>query len=370
MSRRRVLILGNPNSIHLRQWLLAMADCGIAAEIWHAERSIDQEAVHSSRRLAPLWPVPKAVRYAQAGLMARLFKVKKNDAIVHAHSASGYGLMARMLGLEYIVSIYGTEFNGLHKKGMMFRRTVIRNISTASRILTTSQSMAKQISTDFPELASKTNVLSWGVDTTVFRPGASVMSSNLRFGDVDITQLERPIFFVNRRITSHYKTLELVSGFESYRNEGGKGTLLLLRGDADSNYLNEVSARSTQSSNCIVLNSFLSAHDMAAVLDYSDAFISVPLSDSLSSAVLEGLAVGRTAVLSAIPAYRELHAAEVDSIELPNFEAEVVSNMFFKVAQSAGGRSDKNSKIVELNYSRQETLTAIKRLYEGLGVRV
>ena len=104
--------------------------------------------------------------------IGRLQSVIKNwqPTILHAHFSTGYGFMARMSGFQKrIISIYGSDIYDFPYKSALHKSLLKFNLTGASRILSTSESMADEFLRVYPK-QHRPDVTPFGVDIDLFKP--------------------------------------------------------------------------------------------------------------------------------------------------------------------------------------------------------
>jgi glycosyltransferase involved in cell wall biosynthesis len=95
-------------------------------------------------------------------------------AFVHAHYASGYGTLGRLIGFHpYIVSVWGSDIYEFPHKSPVHRWLLKRNLEAADYLCSTSQDMAREAKkhTSKPIL-----ITPFGVDCELFSPGSAPRS--------------------------------------------------------------------------------------------------------------------------------------------------------------------------------------------------
>ncbi len=125
---------------------------------------IEGVEVHSLKGI-PQWKI---------GYLTALFQVRKLVAqikpdIVHAHYASGYGLLGAMVNFHpYIISVWGSDIFDFPKKSAVHRKVLQHNLSKADYICSTSHIMAGEIK---KYINKKEIVITpFGVDCGKFKP--------------------------------------------------------------------------------------------------------------------------------------------------------------------------------------------------------
>lgn len=292
-----LIFLANPASPHVRRWVELIGDTR-SIQIFHIAHegeilckglniTLCQPLPHWARRL------PSVLQYALLGMWLRKRLLPKN-ATVHAHNTSGYGIAARLSGRRYGITTYGTEIFSLPDRSIFYRAAIRSVLRHASFITATTDAMRDAILRIEPATKQTISVFSLGVPSEYLAPPSHRTFSGPKK------------WIVNRRIHPLYSTVEVVLAFRSFLAEGGDGILSLIEGMSDAPYLQAVLDAASGEARVHIIRGFISNDEMLARLDAAQFCISVPASDQLSSAILEGAARGCIPVLRKLPAYRPI----------------------------------------------------------------
>lgn len=284
-------LLGNPSSPHLREWLRILPR-EKEVTVWCIESR--GECPKVDFRIIPLPKffsrVPSPLRYAILGVLLR--KNLPVGQFVHAHNASGYGLAAYISDRPYILTTYGSEIFHRATKGFVYRKMLRSILTKASLITTTTEKMVEELVHGVGISGEKIKNFSLGVSDEFSGgiDGARVLSS--------------PITFIsNRRSLPLYHTLEIIAAFRKFQESCSSARLIVLQGDASSSYSDQVRTLANSTPNVSFIEGFQSQEQVKALLDQSHYQISVPDSDQLSSAILEGMSRGVVPILRPLKAY-------------------------------------------------------------------
>lgn len=293
---KTVTYLANPASPHVLVWLSLLAGHRRVRVIHIPSQQAGDlgPGMAHVEQVSPLPGIcarlPKILTYVLLGLWLRLTHGRGD--LLHAHNTSGYGLVALLAGRPYGITTYGTEIYSIEDRGG-FYRWLIRRIIRGARFVTTASVQMNQALmrlTDCPE--SKICHVPLGLKGLFLAP-APVRP-----------RAEPPRWIVNRRIKPLYDTLPLVEGFKRFLAEGGQGHLTLLQGhEADRPYVAKVTAAIEGVPEITLVTDFLDPPAISALLDAADFAISIPGSDQMSGAILEGAARRAVPVLRRLPAY-------------------------------------------------------------------
>ncbi len=324
-----ITLIANPYSVHVLRWLQLYKKAGIHVRIESPERKQEGgPAELPIEHLAPGWvPGPSIMRYVRAGRVARK-RPRSAGEILHAHCTSGSGFTALRSRHPYIVTTYGSEVFGAAERGWMYRWMIKRVLRGASLVTATTPKMVSTLTEMFGVPAERIRMFSLGYDVSVFSPVEDKQRRTLR-RELDLPSTER-VWVINRRSLSLYRTVEVVSGFLKFCQEHADGQLVVLSGDDDPTYsqqLRDVIAASHHKSRVHMVSKFLSAEGVAQWLRAADFAISVPKTDQLSTSILEAMACGAVPVLSDLEAYQQLH--DCDAVHrVTDYTTEGFARMF------------------------------------------
>jgi glycosyltransferase involved in cell wall biosynthesis len=109
-------------------------------------------------------------------------------AFVHAHYASGYGTLGRLIGFRpYIVSVWGSDIYEFPLRSPVHRWLLKQNLAAADYLCSTSRDMARETRkyTQKPIL-----ITPFGVDCELFSPGSAPRSEEREFVIGTVRSLE------------------------------------------------------------------------------------------------------------------------------------------------------------------------------------
>jgi len=183
----KVLLLASGKSYHATRWANSLADRGIKVAF---------ASVHKVER--PISNKVEIFQLSERGLAGYLLDVKSlrvvlkkwQPDVLHAHYATGYGLMSKLSGFKNrIVSIYGADIYDFPRKSALHRYLLSFNLSGTSRVLSTSESMANEYFRIYPK-ASRPVVTPFGVNVEHFKPNISMKNNQGAFNIGIVKKLE------------------------------------------------------------------------------------------------------------------------------------------------------------------------------------
>lgn len=302
----RIALMANAYSPHVRHWRYALARNGIEPVLLTIHDGEPGGRGNGEVRYLGWrggW-LPPALHYVLAGLWVRWWmRASDKPAFVHAHNTSGYGLMAYVSGLPYVITTYGSEIFQAGARGRLYRAVIRRILHRAVQVTGTTEAMAQALQRDFSLPVERIRIFSLGL-VGPFAYSAQARQQTRQ--ELGLDDDSAPLFFANRRVHPHYNTLELVRAFRSVWRQAPRGMLLLLEGDSDRAYLAAVEAEIGTCAGIRIVRGFIDQQSLSNYLCAADFIVSIPKSDQLSSSLLEAARCMTVPVLSDLPAYAEL----------------------------------------------------------------
>lgn len=311
----KLCYIANVNSPHVKEWL-ELLDEGTSVTFATIENSIDDGVLkHARIHIDEVIRPPKVTRYLPK-LLQYVFLgitlVQKRDEkfAFHAHNASGYGLSAAISGQPYLLTTYGSEIFHSKAKSKLYNYLIKIVLGRSLKLTATTQAMQSHLAENFSVPANKVDVFSLGINNAFFE------SAPEKAFDAE----KGPVWFSNRRILPLYRTLEIVDAFIAFKSNGGKGTLILLQGDADGKYFEQVKSQISGRTDIRLVRGFVDTDTIIGLLDEAHFTISVPKTDQLSSSVLEPMARKCIPIVADLAAYKILDGCLIKIANTGNFQ--------------------------------------------------
>lgn len=374
VSMRKVLLLANIQSPHLEYWLTILRNRDVRIFTCHGNGNSKFETLTSQQVEQVLPGVMNSlglITYAIAAVAFRIrFGLRHRHFLLHAHSASGYGTMALLSGLPYVVTTYGSEVYEVNKRNFIYRWWIKQVLSRAEIITTSSESMRHFVIDELNISPTKILTFALPVDQDVFHTISVAEKSELR-KTLGFTSTIT-IWVVNRRVRELYCTKDVIEGFLNFCDLGVTGIhLVVLCGDYDFDYLTLVEKlvyQSVHKDKITLIREFLNKEKLAKYLKVSDFTLSVPKTDQLSMSILEAASCGSLMVLSPISAYEELFSKSL-GYRCSGFRAKDFRMCFETTYQYDAEKinREKNNQIniIDKHYSISNALSNIESLYSA-----
>lgn len=183
----RILLISNAFSTHTVRWVNALTQRGHEVHLAHiAGHEPEPHQVDPHVQIHRL-PIPgPAGYYLNAGWLRRLVWTLRPD-LSHVHYASGYGTLARLAGIPYVLSVWGSDVYEFPYRSGLNLRILQRNLQRASALTSTSECMARQVRKLLADPTALVTVIPFGVELARFDPDSvrgRVASGSFLIGNV------------------------------------------------------------------------------------------------------------------------------------------------------------------------------------------
>jgi len=363
--------IAHPHGLHVARWLkvLSHTKTRIAIDTANPVPAFANEYV-SAIPLLPRWlRLPMTLRYFFSGLVLRFLATRPSNELIHAHCASGNGLVAWMSGRRYVLGTYGSEIYGAKERGRIYCWLLKKILQKAERISVGSLESIKILVEEYDIPAERIYFFHLGYDDTSFRPLGH--SHRMQLRQERQLPTDELIWVVNRRTDPHYRTMEVVNGFLEYCENGGIGRLILLCGDHQPEYTKaicDVIQSHAAGHRVVVVERMLSSNELASWVQLGDYSLSVPKTDNFSVSTVESMGCGTAPILANLEGYSMLRACP--SVRwMTRFEPADFAAMFAETAKSSPSALEAQRKecfqFVQDGYSTDGAIRDIAAFYLG-----
>jgi glycosyltransferase involved in cell wall biosynthesis len=370
-----VRYIAHAHSVHVARWLKILSHTRAKIDVFTA----NPIPAYSNELLAaipvvPHWlRFPMVVRYVLAGLILRATRPYDPRSVIHAHGASGNGLVAWLSGQRYVIGTYGSEIFAAKERGSLYCWLLNRILHGAERMSVCSTDATRILVEQFGIPAERIYCFHLGYDDTNFRPVDR--GERMQFRRDRNLPVDEPIWVVNRRTHPHYRTREVVDGFLAYCQQQAAGRLVLLCGDQQADYtqsIRDVLQSHPAGSRVTVVEQMLTAKELATWIQLGDYTISVPKTDNFSISTLESMGCGTVPILANLQAYRLLRP--YPSIRwMDSFEPADFTDVFTETAASWQKHGDSQRepchKFVQEGFSTEGAIRDMAAFYLGHPLR-
>lgn len=343
----RVAILTVATNIHAIRWINALAERGLDLVVITQQPPLPGD-YHPSVRFALL---PFRGRFAyllNALALPRVF-ARTGARLLHVHYAGGYGATTWLSGLRNaLISVWGGDVYDVPRRSALHRMAVCRALEKAVRITSTSHVMKAQV--ERLGVRTRVDVVPFGVDTTLFRPG------------LDAGKGGRLIIGTVKTLAPKYGIDTLIRGFELALQDPAfraRDPELRIAGGGAARRDYEQLARSLGLQDHVHFYGQIRHADVPAMLSGFDIYAAISRDDSESFgvAVIEASACGLPVLVSDAGGLPEVVEDEVTGIIVPRDDPHAVARALLRLAADPALREAFGTAGRE----------RVKRLYEWSG---
>jgi|GEM_PF-1918410 len=352
-SKNRILMVGPPSSIHTQRLYNSLNEYGYRIDV--AARRLKGIATISLGDFADkeksISEMPNVIR--------DLLKEERYD-VVHAHYGTRYGhvLTAVPSGVKRVLSVWGEDVLDEALHSVHLRERLLQGINSSDYIITTSMHMKETMMNDYGISESKFWIIPLGhgpifKDKAVGEDFYTKIGLSYNIPIITSARVCRPQNNIDRIIEAFIKTDLNVQ-------------LIVLTGNlSDLNYVHMLKEKSAHDKRVIYLNT-LNEKDLSMVYNISEAILSIPYIDQLSTTILEALACGTPVICSNISVYHERIIQEKNGLFINSDDAEQLINALKYF-------SDKTRKYTMSAYAKEsvrndsweENIKTLLRLYDN-----
>lgn len=161
MVKFRIVLLANANSIHVVQWVIYLSALDVEIVVISQEEKSQDFPENIPVYITPYNGV--GGYFLNASYIRELLKTIRPN-IVHAHYASGYGTLARLVDFHpYVLSVWGSDVYDFPYRSKLHHWVVRKNLYAADRLSSTSRCMMEQTLSIAPKL-NEFSIIPFGVD--------------------------------------------------------------------------------------------------------------------------------------------------------------------------------------------------------------
>ena len=295
-----------------------------------------------------------------------IFKIR--PAIVHVFYANQrYVNFAAACACKLVVTVMGSDIAD-HKLGYRFNSFFVKWLLSRANIVTSKSSYLDLRIATLGVDKGKIRRITWGVDSTVFRPG---LDAGLLRKKYDIKEGDFVVFDV-RACSELYNHPFILRSFASYLETQKKDAVLILtRFSGTDDYIHYLEGLIDQLgiSDNVRFIMPIPKEEMPLYYNLADVVVSVPSSDGMPQSLYESMACGCFHILGALPQYRELVRDRVNGlfVEIGNKEQLVEAFRWVRENhQVILAARKENIELVTEIADRNEQFRMMTEIYENL----
>lgn len=290
----RILYVGWADHVHLARWAERFA--GMGHIVWvYSERDGKIPGVKLLKALAK--NNKPNLQAKELSMYAKLLGAE----IVHAHWAAFSYLPARAKIKPYVVTAWGSDIYGFERFSKVSQEMILAGLNGADLITVDSNDLKRAI-VQLGIRDDKIEVVQWGVDTKIFRPGldSKTMKAKLEIND-------NRVVYSPRGIGEIYNNDIVLHAFKKLLAKC-PNTILVQKyyncSEKDVSSFRELSVRLGVDKQVRLVGE-ISYSEVPTLYAIADMVVSVPSVDGTPMSVLEAMACGVVPVVSDLPSLRE-----------------------------------------------------------------
>jgi glycosyltransferase involved in cell wall biosynthesis len=374
----KICYLAEINNVHTRRWIQYFTDLG--HEILVLSDNLPVETIPSIKIIKPemnlftkilafkIHPKPYG-NYSFKWIPYRKEAYQFKPDIVHAMDALGYGLTMALCGnFPKILTPWGNDiyYDPFHSKIAGFH--VRKALKAATIISTNHPTLSDYLNETFQIPKHKIKCFSWGIDLKIFNPHKRKEALEMR--EYLKIPFNVPVVMSNRSLAEYWGSREIFTAIPLILKESPKTHFIVIRGSGKEEFYKELISfleRQGADKNVRIINEKIAPKKMAALLNLSDIFISVPYTDLLSISVLEGLACGGIPVVSDLAAYKTRIVEGQNGFYVPVKNAKSIADKVLHIIENISMRDkiqEKNWRIIRENDDWEKCAPKMISIYE------
>ena len=366
----RIFFLADINSAHTTKWALSLAEKGHEIAIyslnssdfpWY-EGNPSIVIYHSVKRQAEFFNAPS---FFKLGYLAHIRNIKNSikefkPDILHAHYASSYGLLGRLVGFSpFVISVWGADVFDFPTQSFLNRKILSGNFSKADKILSTSEIMKEEIK----KYTSKdVEVTPFGIDPEKFKPFK--VKSVFEEGTIVIGSV--------KQLELKYGTDYLIQAFKKVldRNPDKKlGLLLVGSGTKSDTFKNLVEDLGIKDK--VIFTGKVPVEQVPSYHNQIDVFVNISIfhSESFGVSVVEAMACEKPVIVSRVGGLPEVVIENETGIiiEPENIDETVLAiELFLHNNELAKKFGEAGRKHVLSKYNWNHNLENIEGIYHSI----
>jgi len=348
----KVLLLADPASSHVVKWANGLHEKGVEISIFGL--SAYDPTQYNAGIIIDLFTIPQFIKWQTIGsilktsyllALPRLKKIIRNfnPDIIHAHSASSYGLLGALCGFHpFVISVWGSDIYNFPQKSNFLKKIINFNLKKSDMIFSTSKIMAEETK---KYTMRDIRVIPFGINSEIFIP--KEIKSHFNENDLVIGTI--------KSIEKQYGTEYLVRAFKKVKENNPDVPLKLLivgRGSL-TNYIKQLTKDLGIESDVKITG--LVSYDK--IPDYHrmlDIYVAVSIEESFGVAILEASACEIPVIVSNVGGLPEVVDNNVTGFIVPHSSveplAEKIELLFDENLRKKFGKAGRERVIKHFNW--------------------
>lgn len=367
MSKMRLLLLSDANSVHTQKWAFSLQKEGLNLHVFslmkptnasqekYEELSISVFSADLNGQIEDI-RTPNMSKLVYLSALPQIKKVIKKiePQLIHAHYASSYGVLGFLSGFHpFILSVWGSDILDFPHKSHINKYLLSKVLKSASQVCSTSKMMAEELTQNMG--FSDAKVIPFGVDTDQFIPS----SDNEEFVVGTIKSIES------------YNGIDcLLDAAKTVVHDHGLSSIkFLIVGDGTYKAQMQKKCQCLGLENNVKFVGHISHENIVGWFQKLSIFIAVSTRESFGVSILEAAACGIPAITSDVGGLLEVNKHNETGLVIPPNQpeklAEKIINLYKnnKLRKKLGHQARER---VKSDFNWDKSLNQMLKIYDKL----
>ena len=360
LNKTKILILGNINSIHLQKWIVGLNNDFEISVFSLSKITQDSDLTRSilSSNNVVVRKQDSLLKSKFAYLLSifrlyKLYRTFKPD-IVHAHYATSYGLLGRLLFPKFFfISVWGSDIFEFPKKSLIHSKLIGFILKGAHKIFSTSAIMASEIK---KYTHKDVQIIPFGINVNLFKPLEKVEKDNL-FVVGTVKSLEN-IYGIDR----------LIKSFKIFNKLYPNSICEIYGVGSEKQNLEKLVIEQGVSDN-VFFKGFVNNIDVPQVLNSFDIFCAFSRNESFGVAVIEASSVGIPVLVTNVGGLPEVVQDQITGFVLFEDDINSMAEKMVYLAENLECRLEmgrKGREFVKNNFEIENCLNLMIKEYKQI----
>lgn len=327
----KVLLLADPNSSHTFKWVKSLSEKGIEIGLFGLVNELKMNYEGLSNVTVNAFQLTGNIQkkrvfqkltYLKVIPALKAFYKSFQPDIIHAHYASSYGLLGRLLRKHpYLISTWGSDVMEFPLKGGLQKTLLKNNLKAADHILASS-SILQQTTEKYT--SKKVEIIPFGIDLNHFAP----TSYQRRFSSNEF------VLGCMKGMEDIYGIPKMIDVFYRLCQSTQRPLRLILMGDGTQ--INEYRkyCKSLGIQDKVVFTGYLDYDQVPSHYQELDLFLAFSQRESFGVSILEASAMGVPVVANQIEGYTDVMNIEKNGLFVHTSDLENTASQILKLIES------------------------------------
>lgn len=311
--------------------------------------------------------IGKVINYLSWGMRSLLYVMqhKRTINITHAHYAFPTGMVSliakKLCKIPYVVTVHGGDLDKMAKKSTRIASFTKRILQESSAVITVGEKLRSDVINDYGISPDKVEVMSMGVDTSIFKPMGQEEVRLL----LDVPLNERVILFVGNVIEAK-GVVELIDAFKKLQETKNDLLLYIVGSQKDQRFATEVKNKVINNAD-IRFKEPVSQTELAKWMSAADILVLPSYHEGFGLVALEALASGAKVVATNVGGLPYLLKDDVGTLVEPHNAQALAAGLEEALANEVTREQHEVTQQVIQQHSSKVIVKRLNDIYEQNG---